>query len=89
MNREWWMLVRAYWPTVALFGWAFLMTVTLGSLRNSSLVTGVFGVLYWAPVTLIGGAFLLFSAASYLLVALEARARTVVYDVCRPNWARA
>lgn len=67
MNRECWMLVRAYWPTVALFGLAFLMTVTLDSPGNSSLVTGVFSVLYWAPIILIGGAFLLLSAASYRL----------------------
>jgi hypothetical protein len=67
MNQQQWMLVRAYWPAVALFGLALLMTVPLDSLRDSSLATSMVSAPYWVPVTLVGGALLLFSAASYRL----------------------
>jgi hypothetical protein len=67
MNQQQWMLVRAYWPAVALFSLALLMTVPLDSLPDSSLATSMVSALYCVPATLVGGALLLFSTASYRL----------------------
>lgn len=67
MSRESWMLLRAYWPAVALFGLALLVTVPLGGLRESPITAGLFDVLRWVPVAMAGGALLMFGTASYRL----------------------
>ena len=63
MDRESWMLHRAYLPAVALFGLALLVMVPLGVLRDSPQAAAMFNALRWAPVAMAGAALLMFGYA--------------------------
>jgi hypothetical protein len=71
MDRQGWMLVRAYLPAVVLFVCALLMMQPLGGLRDSAIGAGFFNVFRWVPVAMAGGAFLMFGAATFRLLQWE------------------
>lgn len=67
MDRQGWMLVRAYLPAIVLFVCALLVMQPIGGLRDSALGAGFFNVFRWVAVGMVGWALLLASTASYRL----------------------
>jgi hypothetical protein len=67
MDRQGWMLVRAYAPAGILFVFALLVMQPIGGLRDSAIGAGFFTAFRCVPVAMTGWALLLASTASYRL----------------------
>lgn len=48
MDRQSWMLLRAYFPAAVLLGLAFFVTVWFSGAQSRWLI-GTVGLLYWVP----------------------------------------
>jgi len=67
MDREGWILLRAYGPVVVLCVLGLSGMAILSGSQDNSLTIGIFDVLRWVPIALIFGAFALFGSMSYRL----------------------
>jgi hypothetical protein len=66
MDRQSWMLLRAYFPAAVLLGLAFFVTVWFSGAQSRWLI-GTVGLLYWVPFAIAIAALAMFVMVSVRL----------------------
>lgn len=67
MDRDLWMTVRAYMPTILALALAFALAWLLSGWRQNPYLAGLFGTVRWAPLLALGFAVVHGSWITYRL----------------------